>query len=143
MSHSPEIAYAIEATLDADEFLDVLHRSGLAERRPVQDRALIEKMAKGANLVATARHEGLLVGVARSVTDHAYCVYLSDLATDRAWQGHGVGQRLIDLTCEAAGPDANLILVSAPDSMGFYDHIGLENISTGWVRRRGQQPPST
>jgi GNAT superfamily N-acetyltransferase len=135
------IDYAVEDTLDPDEFLGVLRRSGLADRRPVDNRPLIEKMAAGGNLVVTARHDGLLVGVARSVTDFAFCVYLSDLATDRAWQGHGIGRRLIDLTCEAAGPDATMILVSAPGAMTFYGHIGLENVGTAWVRRRGDQPP--
>ena len=33
----PDITIQHEAELSAEEFLDVLHRSGLAERRPAND----------------------------------------------------------------------------------------------------------
>lgn len=134
-----DLRFAVEDTLDADEFIDVLERSGLAERRPVHNRALMERMCAGGNLVITARQGGeggLLVGIARSVTDYAACVYLADLATDRAFQGRGIARRLIDMTAEAAGPDATLILLSAPAAMGYYQHIGLEHSQVAWVRPR-------
>jgi GNAT superfamily N-acetyltransferase len=135
-----EIVYAIEDHLDPAEMVDVFRRSGLAERRPVDRPDLVARMASGANLVVTARAGGLMVGLARSVTDFAYCVYLSDLATDRAWQGRGIGRRLIETTRDAAGPDANLILISAPKAMDFYRRvgpaIGLENVDSGWILRR-------
>jgi GNAT superfamily N-acetyltransferase len=134
------IVYAVEDRLDPAEMVDVFRRSGLAERRPVDDAALVERMAAGANLVVTARAGGLMVGLARSVTDFAYCVYLSDLATDRAWQGRGIGRRLIELTRDAAGAQANLILISAPGAMDFYAHvgpaIGLANVDSAWIIRR-------
>ncbi len=139
-ANSSEIAYAVEERLDPAEMVDVFRRSGLAERRPVDNAGLVERMAAGANLVVTARAGGLMVGLARSVTDFAYCVYLSDLATDSAWQGRGIGRRLIEMTRDAAGPNANLILISAPRAMDFYRRvgpdIGLENVDSGWILRR-------
>jgi GNAT superfamily N-acetyltransferase len=135
-----DIVYAVEDGLDPAEMVDIFHRSGLAERRPVDDTDLVAKMAAGANLVVTARAGGLLVGLARSVTDFAYCVYLSDLATDRDYQGRGIGKRLIEMTRDAAGMRANLILISAPGAMDFYrkvgPSIGLENVDSGWIMRR-------
>lgn len=116
-----------EARLDAPEFLDVLHRSGLAERRPVDDIARIEAMAANANLIITARKDGLLVGVARSATDFAYFCYCSDLAVDRAYQGQGLGQQLLDTTKAALHPNATLILIAAPKAVTFYEHIGMTN----------------
>jgi len=81
------ITYAIEEDLDAEEFVDVLKRSGLAARRPVDEPGVIQGMVENADLVISARDgEGRLVGVARSVTDFAYCCYLSDLAVDRECQ---------------------------------------------------------
>ena len=137
---SADIVYAVEERLDPAEMVDVLRRSGLAERRPVDNEALVARMAAGANLIVTARADGLMVGLARSVTDYAYCVYLSDLATDRAWQGRGIGRRLIEMTRDAAGPNANLILISAPKAMDFYrkvgPSIGLDNVDSGWILRR-------
>ena len=113
------IECAVEDRLDVGEMIDIFRRSGLADRRPVHDQDLMRQMADGANLIVAARDSGRMIGLARSVTDFAYCVYLSDLATDRAYQGQGVGRRLVELTCNAAGAKANLILVSAPDAMSF------------------------
>jgi len=49
------IAYAIEPSLSVEEFIDVLRRSTLAERRPVDDHPRIAKMLKHAGLIVTAR----------------------------------------------------------------------------------------
>lgn len=82
--------YTIENDLDPAEFVDVLRRSGLAERRPVDEPERIRAMVRNAPLVVCARDgRGTLIGVSRAVTDFAYCCYLSDLAVDRAWQGRG------------------------------------------------------
>src|SRR5688572_29728327 len=77
------------------EFADVLRRSTLAERRPVHDTACLAQMVTGASLWATCRRHGELVGLARSVTDFAYCCYLSDLAVDQAYARQSIGRRLI------------------------------------------------
>jgi GNAT superfamily N-acetyltransferase len=119
------IEYRKVDALDADSFIGVLVRSGLAERRPASDRARIARMLAGSNLIMVAHDGDTLVGVARSITDYAYCCYLSDLAVDRAYQGRGIGKRLIAETREAAGPETMCLLVSAPDSIGFYDAIQM------------------
>lgn len=124
------IVYTTEAWLDPAEFTDVLHRSGLAERRPVGDAERIRRMVKNASIIVCARTtEGRLVGVARSLTDFAFCCYLSDLAVDRAWQGQGIGRELIRKTHGAAGgDDVTLLLLSAPAVTGYYPHIGLDHL---------------
>lgn len=124
--------YGVEPGLDPDEFIDLLKRSGLAERRPVRDEHRIGRMLANSSLIVTARRDGLLVGVARSVTDFSYCCYLSDLAVDRACQKRGVGRALIARTQAEAGPEAMLILIAAPAADGYYAHIGMERIERGW-----------
>ena len=120
------ILYAVERDLKTDEFISVLKRSTLAERRPVNERARIEIMLRNANLIVTARtEESELVGVSRCVTDFAFCCYCSDLAVDEAYQGHGVGKRLLDESRKAAGPYAHFLLLSAPKAEGFYEKIGM------------------
>jgi len=120
------IAYTDEPALGVDEFIDVLRRSTLAERRPVDDRGRIARMLAHADIRLCARDaKGLLVGVSRAVTDFSYCCYLSDLAVDVAWQRRGIGQELIRRTHAIAGLDATLILLSAPKAMSYYPHIGL------------------
>ena len=96
------VVYQSEPSLSADEFIDVLRRSTLAERRPVSDSAVIAGMLARAGLIVTARVESRLVGVARSLSDFSYCTYLSDLAVDAAFQGRGIGRELVRRTHELA-----------------------------------------
>ncbi len=111
--------------ITAAEFGDVLERSGLAARRPT-DPARLQRMLDGADLVVTARSDqGLLVGVARSITDRSYACYLSDLAVDAAFQGQGIGRRLIDLTRQEAGEESMCLLLSAPAAEAFYHRLGM------------------
>jgi GNAT superfamily N-acetyltransferase len=119
------IAYERADDLDAETFIRVLKSSGLAERRPAEDRDRIARMLAGSNLVIVARDGGDVIGVARSVTDFAYCCYLSDLAVDRAYQGRGIGRRLIEETRRAAGPESMCLLLSAPNSVSFYEAIQM------------------
>ncbi len=96
--------YTIEPELTPDEFIDVLRRSTLAERRPVDDLATIIGMLANADIIVAARDElGRLVGVARAITDFHYCTYLSDLAVDQACQRQGIGRELIHRVHETAG----------------------------------------
>lgn len=121
-----DIVIQREERLDAGEFLDVLNRSGLGERRPVDDEARIAAMAANADLIITARDgDGRLIGVSRSGTDFVYFCYCSDLAVDRAYQGKGIGKRLLDATKAALHPKATLYLISAPKAVTFYEHIGM------------------
>jgi ribosomal protein S18 acetylase RimI-like enzyme len=122
-----EILFTVEPGLSVAEFVDVLERSSLAERRPVSDLKRIGTMLENADIIVTARASGVLVGVARSVTDFSYCCYLSDLAVDRQWQGRGIGTALMARTKAAAGGEGvRCILLSAPAAIGFYEKVGLE-----------------
>lgn len=131
------ILYAVESALGADEFIDVLRRSTLAERRPVDDRARIEKMLTNADLIITARDtNGLLVGVARAVTDFSYCCYLSDLAVDQSVQGQGIGKALMKRVRAEAGQETLFVLLSAPGAMTYYPKAGLDPIDCCFGLRR-------
>ena len=128
------IHYRLEPGLSPDEFVDVLRRSTLAERRPVTETATIAGMLAHADLILTARTaEGLLVGVSRAITDFSYCTYLSDLAVDEAFQRRGIGRQLVRRTHEAAGLHTTLILLAAPKARTYYPHIGLRQHDSCWV----------
>jgi ribosomal protein S18 acetylase RimI-like enzyme len=128
------IHYLLEPQLSPAEFIDVLQRSTLAERRPVDDPDTIAGMLKQADVILTARSEsGLLVGVSRAITDFAYCTYLSDLAVDEAFQRQGIGQELLRRTHAAAGLNTTLILLSAPAARDYYPHIGMTRHESCWI----------
>jgi len=125
--------YALEPDLAVAEFIDVLRRSTLAERRPVDDARTIAGMLAHADVIVTARDSsGLLVGVSRAITDFNYCTYLSDLAVDEAFQRQGIGRELIRRTHLAAGLKTNLILLAAPKAETYYPHIGMLHHNSCW-----------
>ncbi len=127
------VQYSQEPGLSPEEFIDVLVRSTLAERRPVHDRVTIERMLAHADLIVTARCDGLLIGVSRALTDFAYCTYLSDLAVDVQHQRQGIGRELIRRTHEAAGLQTTLILLAAPKARSYYPHIGMTLHDSCWI----------
>ena len=127
------IEYSTTKRISPEQFVDVLTRSTLSARRPVDKPECVKGMVKHADITVTAWRGELLVGVARSVTDYNYCCYLSDLAVDQAFQRTGIGRELVRLTKEQIGPHCKLLLFSAPGMETYYAHIGFENNSNGWV----------
>jgi predicted N-acetyltransferase YhbS len=128
-----DIVYSSEATLSADEFIDLLVRSTLAERRPIHDIKTISEMLANASIIITARVDGRLVGISRALSDFSFCTYLSDLAVDVEHQRRGIGRELIRRTHEEAGRHTMLILVAAPKARDYYPHIGLKQHDSCWV----------
>jgi len=127
------IDYQLEPRLSVEEFIDVLVRSTLAERRPVDDRATMVGMLAQSSIIVTARQEFKLIGVARAISDFHYCTYLSDLAVDQNYQRRGIGKELIRRTHEAAGLGTTLILLSAPKAVAYYPHIGMTKHESCWI----------
>lgn len=123
---TPGITYRLGNDLDLDDFVELYRASTLAERRPAGDRERMERMLAGSNLLVSAWDGALAVGLARSITDRAYCTYLSDLAVRSSHQRRGIGAALIRATAREAGPDAPVHLLSAPGAVEFYEAIGLE-----------------
>lgn len=133
-----DISYAIEQELNAEEFTDLLRSCSLGERRPLHQPERIRAMCRNANLVVSARLNGKLVGLARSVTDFAYCTYLSDLAVSEQEQKQGIGKELIRKTREAA-PEATLILLSAPAAVEYYPKKGMQRHEATFILKAGDE----
>lgn len=127
------VAYKKNATITPGQFVDLLERSGLAARRPVDDAACIAGMVANGNLTITAWKGKTLVGIARSVTDYFYCCYLSDLAVDQDCQRQGIGRELIARTRAELGQRCSIILLSAPQAVDYYPHIGMQRHPQAWV----------
>src|SRR5437667_12780351 len=107
------ITYRLGNDLDLDQVIELYRASTLGERRPIDDRARMQKMLVGANLVVTAWDGDLLVGISRSVTDFSYATYLSDLAVRVSHQRQGIGKELMRRTQQASAP-ATIVLLAAP-----------------------------
>ena len=130
------ITYRSDVKISSDQFIDVLKRSTLDERRPVNSPERIQKMLDHGNILVTAWDGDLLVGVSRALSDFSFCCYLSDLAVDVKYQKKGIGKKLIDETHVAAGLLSTLILLAAPAAASYYPKIGMEQFSDCFIIRR-------
>lgn len=130
------IEYRINQTISAGQFVDLLNRSTLAARRPLENAERVQRMLDHANLTVAAWDGDTLVGVSRSLTDFSFCCYLSDLAVDESYQHSGIGRELIRRTREAAGLECTLILLSAPAAMEYYPKVGFEKLENAFAVKR-------
>jgi ribosomal protein S18 acetylase RimI-like enzyme len=139
MTDPTEVLYAPEPLLTVAEFAGVLSESGLGATRPLGDPERLGRMLSSAGLIMTARlanPSGTLVGVARCITDFSWCCYLSELAVSKTVQGLGVGTGLLDAVRKELGPQVSVILASVPESVGFYERIGMTRLPDAfWYRR--------
>lgn len=130
------IEYRDNATITAEQAIDLYKRSTLSERRPVDNVQTFESMLKHANLTITAWDDEQLVGISRSLTDFAYVAYLADLAVDQEYQRSGIGKLLIEETQKRLGPECMIVLLAAPKANEYYEHIGFENNPRAWTLKK-------
>lgn len=130
------ISYRSDASITEQEFIDLLKRSTLDQRRPVNDLDKIRKMLQYGNILITAWGGERLVGISRALSDFSFCTYLSDLAVDEAYQHKGIGKELVRLTHETAGLETTLILLAAPAAVSYYPKIGMEQFQHCFLIKR-------
>lgn len=129
-----QVEYRHNLPLDPVDVVRVFDASGIT--RPTSDLPRIARMFAAPSLVISAWQNGRLVGLSRSLTDYAYCCYLSDLAVDKALQGRGVGKELIRRTQAVIGEEVSLVLLSAPNALSYYPAVGFQRADNAFVIRR-------
>lgn len=128
-----EVNYKVNHPITSEEFIELLSRTSLGERRPLESEAIVKGMLDNASLMVTAWLDGKLVGLARSLTDYHYCCYLSDLAVDENVQSMGIGKYLIKKTKEVLKPECKIVLLAAPLAEEYYPKIGFDARNSAWV----------
>jgi len=127
------IKYCVNKEISPEQFICLLKETTLAARRPIDDPVCIEGMLRNADLTISAWRGDKLTGVARSITDFHYCCYLSDLAVSKQSQSQGIGRALIQQTFAQLEKGCSLILLSAPQAVEYYPHIGFEKHESAWT----------
>lgn len=128
------IKYKVNARINVNDVIEVFKSSGI--NRPVDDVERIRQMIDNSNLIVTAWRGLELIGISRSVTDFAYCCYLSDLAVKNEYQKQGIGKAMIEITKEQIGERTMLLLLSAAPAMEYYPKIGFEKVENGFIIKR-------
>ncbi len=129
--------YRYGNALNVDDVVELYRACTLGGRRPVDDREAMRAMLAHANLVVSAWDGNQLVGLSRTLTDFAYVGYLSDLAVRESHQRQGIGLELIRRTRERMGPGSTIVLLAAPQAVGYYPRIGFTRHESAWVLRAG------
>ena len=130
------IVYRVNFAVSVEQFIDILTRSTLGRRRPVDDRDCMEQVVKHTTLMVSAWDGELLVGIARSITDFAYACCLADLAVDERYERQGIGQALIAESQKSLGPRCTIRLISAPAAVEFYRAVGFTPNANCWERKQ-------
>jgi predicted N-acetyltransferase YhbS len=133
------IVYAVGGEFDLDDVIELYRASTLGERRPIDDRAIVDDMVRHANLIVTAREGDRLVGIARSLTDFSYVCYLADLAVRDTHQKLGIGRELIARTRAELGPRAMIVLLAAPAAVDYYPKLGFTQHGSAWLLKAGEK----
>ena len=119
-----------EQRLSSSEYIEFLKRTNLGSQYPkerFEDR--IEKLVKNVSISLVARNEsGTVVGVLFGLTDFAYWLYVTDLGVDRAYEGKGIGRRLMKTAHELAGGEKNIAvyLIANENAIPFYEKLGMK-----------------
>lgn len=130
------IVYAQEQNLSVEDYVAVLAETSMRGKRPLANRRRIGEMIAGANFIVTAREDGVILGLARCITDFAWIAYCAELAVKESAQGRGIGAGIVARAKELLGPRLGLTLISEPDAVGFYRRIGMEQIERAFFLTR-------
>ncbi|MBP1989337.1 GNAT family N-acetyltransferase [Paenibacillus eucommiae] len=125
------IIYSEEKVQDAKDVAEVFKNSGI--KRPYEDHDRIQRMIDNSDVLITAWMDGKMIGLARALTDFAYCCYLSDLAVDINYQKHGIGRKLVKLLRDKIGDECSLVLLAAPGAVEYYPRIGFARADKAFV----------
>jgi GNAT superfamily N-acetyltransferase len=131
-----DVVYAQDQGLSADDYVAVVGSTYMRERRPLGNRARIDAMLRGANLIVSAREaDGTILGLARGMSDGAWVCYIADLVVLDGQQGRGIGTGILDECTRIVGPGVTLALIAYPQAATYYQRIGMEE-AQAFVRAR-------
>ncbi len=123
-----------ESSVAASDYLALL-RMVSAESHDAARAA--SALAQTVNI--SARHEGVLVGVARVITDGYRYAALADIVVHPDYQRRGVGRQLMRRALDAT-PNGVLYVNARSGSTPFFERIGGERGTPGFVMRWMSEP---
>jgi ribosomal protein S18 acetylase RimI-like enzyme len=130
------IVYAQEQSLTVADYVAVLAETTMRDKRPLTNTERIGQMLTGANFIVTARENGVILGLARCISDGAWVCYCAELAVKESAQGRGIGRSILEACWDILGPKIGFLLIADPTAVGFYEKLGMEReITPFWHDR--------
>ncbi len=81
---------------------------------------------KNSAKVFSAWHDGKLIGLINALDDGVMTSYIHYLLVDPAYQGHGIGKELLEMTKEYYKDYLRIVLVAYTDGVEFYKRCGFK-----------------
>lgn len=116
------------ANIDWENIPELLNRVGMSFVDVEKHRISFEN----SYAVVFVFEEKKMIGVGRSISDGIRQSALYDIAIDPAYQGYGIGRKIVDILLEAT-PDCNFILYASPGKEDFYRKLGFKKMKTGMM----------
>jgi ribosomal protein S18 acetylase RimI-like enzyme len=115
--------------LPIEAFLDLVQRVWPGSYLPALAQQALRRTVN-----ITAWHGEQLVGCVRLLTDGYFFGTIPEILVDPAWQGQGIGRRLMDLAWEAS--PTSVFLDAQPGNEGFFERLGYERSLPSYARRK-------
>jgi len=106
--------------LQTDRVYELLHKTYWAKTRA---KDVVEKSIEN-SLCFGVYEDGLQIGFARAVTDHAVLFYLCDVVIDENYRGQGLGKALMKFVSEHAELSDLSGWLATKDAHGLYEKFG-------------------
>ncbi len=131
----PRVAFHDDSTrIDWAELARLLAAAGLGERDPgFTGRAFTGSYARCFAVAEDDDNRAMLIGAARAISDGVSVSAIYDVAVLPSHQGESVGRGLMEGLL-ARLPARQILLVSAPAQIGFYERLGFRRLQTAMAR---------
>lgn len=120
---------APDPELAATDFLALAQRVWPDDYEP---KAVQDALRHTINITAWADHH--LIGCARILTDGYFFGTIPEIMVDPAYQGQGIGRRLMELAWEHS--PTGLFFGAQPGNEGFFEKLGYERSFVSYARRK-------
>jgi ribosomal protein S18 acetylase RimI-like enzyme len=113
-------------TIDWQELSELYRIAPLGDKKP-SDLAISFANSRFKCFVFDSRK---LIGAGRALADGIDCSYICDIAVHPAYQGAGIGKRIVSRLVELSHGHRKIILYAAPGKEAFYRKFGFRRMRT-------------
>ncbi len=127
MIDAPVFEFRVGTDIGLQHLISLYTSVGWTAYTAPERRADLARAIQNASFVITAWHDGLLVGLARCLSDDVAIVYLQDVLVRPEYQRRGVGTRLVQACLNRYKHVRMAVLLTDTDPVTsqFYQRLGF------------------